>query len=127
MHFRNTLSHKPGALAGSVAFDQMHDTLKAIFDKHFNADSKSFIELLGLVNDYGINRIDETIQLLESKRIFVSLDNIKLILARNEDALNSRSGCANSMQLEIEAAARKHLSLYDSIIGTEGIEEVTTI
>ena len=127
MHFRNTLSHKPGALAGSVAFDQMHDTLKAIFDRHFNADSRSFIELLSLVNNYGINRIDETIKLLESKRIFVSLDNIKLILTRNEDALNRRSGCANSMQLEIEDAARKHLSLYDSIIGTEGIVEVTTI
>jgi len=127
MHFRNTLSRKPGALAGSVAFDQMHDTLKVIFDKHFKADSKSFIELLGLVNDYGIDRIGETIRMLESKRIFVSFDNIKLILTRNEDALNSRSGYANSMQLEIEDAARKHLSLYDSIIGTTGIAEVTTI
>ncbi len=127
MHFRNTLSRKPGALAGSVAFDQMQDTLKVIFDKHFKADSKSFIELLGLVNDYGIDRIGEIIRMLESKKIFVSLDNIKLILTRNEDALNSRSGCGTSMQLQIEDAARKHLSLYDSIVGTAGIAEVTTI
>jgi transposase/transposase-like protein len=127
MHFRNTLSRKPGALAGSVAFDQMQDALKVIFDKHFKADNKSFIELLGLVSDYGIGRISETIRMLESRKIYVSLDNIKLILTRNEDALNSRSGCVASMQLQIEDAARKHLSLYDSIIGTVGIEEVTAI
>jgi transposase-like protein len=127
LHYRNTLSHKPGALIGSVAFDQMHETLKIIFEKHFKADSRAFVELLGLVSRYGLDRLEKTINLLERQHIFITPDNIKLILTRNEGALNNRPGFVTPMQMQIEEAALAHLSMYDTVIGTTGIGEVVAV
>jgi len=127
MHYRGTLTRKPGALAGSLAFDQMREALKGIFDKHFKADSKSFIELLSLVNDYGLERVSATIAMLEKRCIFVSLDNVKLILTRDTDTPNNKPWNTDTMQAQIENAARQHLALYDMVIGTSGIREVEAI
>lgn len=127
LHYTNTLSKKPGALPQSVAFSQMHDALKGIFDKHFKTDSKAFIELLTLVSEYGIDRVCQTVARLEDRRIFISLDHIKLILIRNEDAFVNKSPNPLSMQSQIEKAAREHLAQYDTVIGTSGIREVEVI
>lgn len=127
VHYRKTLLQKPGALLGSAAFDQMHEALKEIFQNYFKTDSRSFIALLSLVNQYGIRPVQKSIQQLAAQKIAVSFDHIKLLLTRKQDVLQGAHTHKSPMQMEIEDTARKHLSQYDQIVGTSGIKEVRTL
>ena len=121
MHYVKTLSRKPGALRGSVAFEQMNSSLKEIYHNFFENESKSFIELLELVGTHDIASIENTIRILAQKSISVNTENIKMILNRNKDTTivsNSKS----DMQRQIEEHSKRHLSMYDEIIGTSGIQ-----
>ena len=51
----------------------------------------------------------------------MKLPCIKMILNRNDD-VPSLASAKSSLQEEIEKNAKKHLSLYDSIIGTSNVE-----
>ncbi len=121
LHYTKTLSRKPGALVGSLAFEQMHSSLKEIYHNFFLDKPKCFIELLEIIGNYDINSVQNTINILIQKSIDVNTENIKMILNRNDDA-PSLPSAKSSMQEEIEINAKKHLSLYDSIIGTSNVE-----
>ena len=120
-HYTKTLSRKPGALVGSLAFEQMHSSLKEIYHNFFLDKPKCFIELLEIIGNYDINSVQNTINILVQKSIEVNTENIKMILDRKED-VPSLPSAKSSMQEEIEKNAKKHLSLYDSIIGTSNVE-----
>jgi transposase len=45
-HYLTTLSRKPGAVAGSVAFQRMKQEYQTLFKRHFSDNPKDFIELL---------------------------------------------------------------------------------
>lgn len=121
MHYRKTLSRKPGALVGSLAFQQMDSFLKDVYKLYFSNQPRNFIELLELIGDYDITSVRNTIDILTQKSIEVNVDNIKMILNRNND-LESEQYDKSKLQKEIEDHSREHLSMYDSIIGTVGIE-----
>lgn len=121
LHYTKTLSRKPGALVGSLAFEQMHSSLKEIYHNFFLDKPKCFIELLEIIGNYDINSVQNTINILIQKSIDVNTENIKMILNRNNDA-PSLPSAKSSMQEEIEINSKKHLSLYDSIIGTSNVE-----
>lgn len=121
MHYTKTLSRKPGALQGSLAFEQMNSSLKEIYHRFFKSQPKSFIELLELIGVYDISSVKNTINILSQKCIPVNIENIKMILAR-DDSNQKSSFKQSSMQLEIEQNSKRHLSMYDKIIGTHGVE-----
>ena len=121
MHYRKTLSKKPGALIGSVAFQQMDNFLKDVYSSYFSKQPKNFIELLNLIGIYGITSVRNTIDILAQKHIQVNVDNIKMILNRANDTSNIEYE-NSTLQKEIEERSKEHLSLYDSIIGTVGVE-----
>lgn len=50
-HYLDTLHQKPGALPGSVALHQAHETLKSLFEKYYQTKPKVFIELLYLIRE----------------------------------------------------------------------------
>lgn len=54
-HYLTTLSMKPGALSGSVAFSQLGCQVKNIYQTYFINESKDFIELLQYCKDHGID------------------------------------------------------------------------
>lgn len=121
MHYTKTLSRKPGALKGSVAFEQMNTTLKDIYQKYFKEQPKAFIELLEVVQKYDIKSIKSTINILTQKSIEVNTENIKMILNRKKDEpINNKE--KSELQKEIEENSKRHLAMYDKIIGTTGIE-----
>lgn len=117
MHYTKTLSKKPGALKGSLAFEQMHSSLKEIYHNFFQDEPKAFIELLELIGEHDISSVKETINILTQKSIPVNTENIKMILNRNNDMV-SRTSSISNMQLEIEENSKRHLAMYDKIIGT---------
>lgn len=119
-HYLKTLQKKPGALKGSVAFSQMNSKLKELYIKYFEQEAKGFIELLELIGNTDIHSITETIDILTQKNIKVNIENIKMIVNRKNNITEKRS--ETNMQKEIEENAKRHLAMYDQIIGTKGIE-----
>ena len=121
LHYTKTLSRKPGALLGSLAFEQMHSSLKEIYHNFFQEKPKAFIELLEVIGNYDIASVQNTINILTQKSIEVNIENIKMILNRRDDIVKTTSSKSN-LQEEIEENSKRHLSLYDSIIGTSDLE-----
>ena len=121
MHYTKTLSRKPGALRGSVAFEQMNSSLKQIYHNYFKNEPKSFIELLEIIGNYDIDVVKNTINILAQKSIPVNTENIKMILNRNNENTNDNINKSN-MQKEIEENSKRHLYMYDKVIGTTGLE-----
>jgi hypothetical protein len=125
-HFRKTLTKKPGALCNSIAFEQMNNILKQIYQKHFKSMNKDFIQLLNLVGENNINEITKIVNILEKQKVTVTLDTIKMILNRNNEPINITSSISQ-MQKQIEEYSREHLKQYDAIVGTSGVKEVVTV
>ena len=121
MHYTKTLSRKPGALVGSLAFEQMNTYLKEVYHKHFKNEPKAFIELLELIGNNDITSIKKTINILTQKSITVNIENIKMIINRKNEPIKIEAHKSN-MQKEIEENSKRHLSMYDKIIGTVNIE-----
>lgn len=121
MHYKKTLSKKPGALVGSLAFKQMDVTLKEIYNSYFSDKPKQFIELLELIGDNNLLSVQNTINILTQKSIEVNIENIKMIVNRKNE-VEEVSGNKSDLQKEIEETSKRHLSLYDSIIGTKNVE-----
>ena len=121
LHYTKTLSRKPGALLGSLAFEQMNSSLKEIYHNFFKEQPKSFIALLGIIGDYDITSVQNTIDILTQKSVEVNVENIKMILNRNNDYSNVTVPKSN-LQEEIENNARRHLAMYDSVIGTSNVK-----
>ncbi len=52
-HYLTTLLRKPGALAGSVALQQVPHLIRRLFESHFTHCPKEFLELLQYAKDHG--------------------------------------------------------------------------
>lgn len=70
-HYLKTLSKKPGALNGSIAFKQAPERLRKIYQRHFSKDTKEFIELLQYLKTINLDYTDlfKTIDKLKKQNI----------------------------------------------------------
>ena len=59
-HYLATLLRKPGALAGSVALQQVPHLIRQLFDTHFSRAPKEFLELLQYAREHGCHFRDIT-------------------------------------------------------------------
>ena len=121
LHYTKTLSRKPGALKGSIAFKQMNTSLKEIYNKFFKDQPKSFIDLLELIGTHDINSVNNVINSLTQKLIPVNIENIKMILNREKNKVENTIKKSN-MQKEIEENSRRHLQMYDKLVGTTNLK-----
>lgn len=122
IHYRKTLSKKPGALAGSLAFVKMNCILKDIYHTYFSKQQREFIALLDVVAEHDISSIKNTIDILSQKSIEVNTQNIKMILDRHNDVNINPLTPKSDMQVQIEYTSKQHLAMYDAIVGTSGIQ-----
>jgi hypothetical protein len=87
-HYLQTLSRKPGALAGSVALRQLDTRLQAIYAAHYADHAKDFIALLRYMrtSDTTITEIETVIgQLVQTGVNHLSTDMIKVVCERTPD------------------------------------------
>ena len=85
-HYLKTLSRKPGAFSGSVAYQQMDDEIKNIFSRHFKEQVKDFIRLLIYMRDnhisiYEVQKVVEKMERINPRNI--TSDNIIALMERN--------------------------------------------
>jgi|OM-RGC.v1.001812560 transposase len=79
-HYLNTLRKKPGALAGSRAFQALNDTLKVVFGKYYTTKPREFVQLLELLNDYDEKTFCEKIEELFENGIIPTADIMRNLL-----------------------------------------------
>jgi transposase len=82
-HYLPTLMRKPGALKGSLAFDQSGDKIKDIFVEYFSDDARGFIELLQNFKDknWGIETLEKAItRLKQISPLDISKDKIMIMI-----------------------------------------------
>jgi len=119
-HYRNTLLKKPGALKNSLAFSQLNAKLQSIFNKYFLNNPREFIELLDIVSDYGIDKVENTIEKLNQKHIKINIDNVKIILNNTIDNNTTDYKIVNT---EIEKRSKEQLLKYDNLFKTQSIQQ----
>ncbi len=106
-HYFTTLQRKPHALINSCAFKQIDKSIAQIYNMYFKNKEKDFIELLQLIGDVGLDKVQRSISVIKKiTPTSVSLDKIKFVCQRNNEAdfyneyLNSKSDIVdNSMNL----------------------------
>jgi transposase len=106
-HYLQTLSRKPGALAGSVALRQLDTRLQALYAAHYVDHAKDFIALLRYMctSDTTIAEIETVIQQLVQTGVNqVSTDMIKVVCERTFAPPSPRT------TTEIEQAASAQLA-----------------
>lgn len=84
-HYTTTLFRKPNALICSSAFNQMNIKLNDIYQKYFISKDREFVQLLELVGDVGLKRVEKSISMISKiTPTSVTLDKIKFVCQRNE-------------------------------------------
>jgi len=80
MHYRQTLSRKPGALRSSLCLRQSCEDLRGIYERYFRKTPKEFILTLDLLEEYTVSQIETAINTLAGSGATVQYDSIKMIL-----------------------------------------------
>ena len=91
-HYLNTLKRKPGALKGALAYEQLSEDVKEIYEKYFTDSPKDFIELLQYCkeNEIAISKVQEAIlQVLLTTPTSVSKDKILTIMDKEKEKAQS--------------------------------------
>jgi transposase-like protein len=118
-HYRKTLLRKPGALKNSLVMNQLNIRIKVIFEKFFFDNPREFLNLLDVVSEHGIEKVEKTIKKLSNTNIAINLDNIKLIINKNVTTDNY----TNIYGIDsIEKLAQNQLNKYDELANTYDTE-----
>lgn len=113
-HYLKTLKKKPGAIHSSTAMQQMNPKLQTIYNKHYTENAKEFIELIEIISEKGLEKIEEIIKELEKiNPLGVNTEKIKLLSNRSKEEYSSDKKEENT---EIESNSRAMLSQYASIL-----------
>lgn len=113
-HYLKTLKKKPGAIHGSTAMHQMNPRLQSIYKKYYTENPKDFIELIEIISENGLVKVEETIKELEKiSPLGINTEKIKLLCNRKEEQILRKR---EEETLEIEDQSRAMLSQYGCIL-----------
>lgn len=111
-HYLRTLKRKPGALHQSTALLQSDTQIKNIYEKYYNKDAKTFLEVLDLIYEYGVPPVTEALYKLEKISPFdMSADKVALICAKREESLKQ----TNIKTDRLSEKSKSTLSQYDRL------------
>ncbi|MEA1970557.1 MAG: IS21 family transposase, partial [Thermodesulfobacteriota bacterium] len=111
-HYLVTLKLKPGALKRSTAFAQIKPGLKLIYQKYYQGEEKSFIELLQLIADHNLVSAEQAITVLEKiNPTGVNTEKIRMIIERKDN-----TGSKINPPSDIETQAKRTVNLYADML-----------
>ena len=117
MHFRKTLLKKPGAIRGSLAFEQLQPKLQKLYDEYFSNAPKDFIELLNMIETFSLEGIFDMIDKLKSSHSSINLSAIRLLLERKNHSSDYNIKTKDTKD-EIEEKSLENISKYDTMFNT---------
>lgn len=111
-HYLRTLKRKPGALHQSTALLQSDTLIKNIYEKYYSKDTKTFLEVLDLIYEYGVTPVTEALYKLENlSPLDMSADKVALICAKKEETLKQ----TNIKTDRLSEKSKSTLSQYDRL------------
>lgn len=122
-HYLRTLKRKPGALHQSTALLQSDTQIKNIYEKYYSKDTKTFLEVLDIIYEYGVPSVTEALYKLEKlSPLDMSADKVALICAKKEEELKQ----TNIKTDRLSEKSKSTLSQYDRLrkIQTESERKV---
>jgi transposase len=116
-HYLKTLKRKPGALASSMALHQADPKLQKIYNQYYIKREKDFIELLHLVSEKGIERIEEAIRTLETvSPLDITTEKVKTICNRQNNVERSDYQNNRLKETDITLKAGEMLKAFKGLI-----------
>lgn len=113
-HYLKTLKKKPGALASSMALQQADPKLHKIYNQYYIKKEKEFIDLLVLVSEQGLEKIEEAIKILETiNPTDITTDKIKTICYRK---VTQVARVNKDLETEIDHKAAEMLKAFQNLI-----------
>ncbi|SFI41371.1 Homeodomain-like domain-containing protein [Tindallia magadiensis] len=113
-HYLNTIKKKPGSLHSSTAMQQMNPTLQSIYHTHYTENPKDFIDLLELIGEKGLEKIQSVIQELEKLNpTSVNTEKIKMLCQRKDPEGKSLN---QERTTEIEEKSKIILNHYGHLL-----------
>jgi len=121
-HYVKTLKKKPGALHSSTAMQQMNPTLQTIYNKYYTQNPRDFIELLELIGEKGLVKIQMIIQELEDlSPTGVSTEKIKMLSNRDKHEPSTSTNNKERNTEEIEKQSKLILKLYGNLLNKSSV------
>ncbi len=119
-HYLDTLRKKPGAFAGSAAWQQAPKRIKEIYETYYTKQDKEFIQLLQYIrDDVPFAEVEQAIRELEKIHpAQVTTDKIKVLCARNRDAMPVVQPNLSKTGKEIVERSAQQLRMYDDMFDT---------
>lgn len=108
-HYLQTLKRKPGALAGSLALQQVNERIRKLYNSYFSSKPKAFIELLLYCQKYdiGIDQLEQQIaHLLSLSPHDVSVEKL-LALLGNKPLSTQIASPQGAIEIQSQAQLRE--------------------
>jgi len=123
-HYLDTLKKKPGAFAGSAAWQQAPQKIKTIYELYYTKRDKEFVQLLQYIRDEAhFAEVEQAI--VELERIHpdhVTTDKIKVVCAKNREMAPVVQATLSETGQEIAERSIEHLRMYDDLFETHTVE-----
>lgn len=122
-HYLDTLSKKPGALAGSTALKQMPQKMKDLYNVHFKDKGRDFIMLLKYASEHDYSYEDilqaaVSVRRRGAKRLSLDLLRVALEGSRATSDISEEARQADEF-LEIEIGSEDILNQLSSLMGPQ--------
>jgi transposase len=118
-HYLNTLKKKPGAIHNSTAMRQMNSKLQNIYNKYYTQNPRDFIDLIELISEEGLEKIEEIIKELERiNPLNIDTEKIKLLCHRKDESIGEKT----YENTEIEKHSKLILNHYGGLLKGSPVE-----
>lgn len=119
-HYLKTIKKKPGSLHSSTAMQQMNPKLHTIYNKYYTENPKDFIELLELIGENGLEKIENIIKELEKLNPNgINTEKIKMLSNRHQE---DKEWTKNKERTtEIEEQSKLILNLYGNLLNNSTV------
>lgn len=121
-HYLKTLYKKPGALTHSTALQQADTKVKNIFEHYYSKDAKTFLDVLEIIYEKGIDAVDDALKDLERiSPLDMGAEKVRAICDHNKEVENTIS---HKYTDPISEKSRSMLSIYNSLAAMQAKMEV---
>jgi len=118
-HYIKTIKKKPGSLHSSTAMHQMNPMLQTTYNKYYTENPKDFIELLELIGENGLEKIQKIINELENLNPNgINTEKVKMLCNRHQDQEWTKN---KERTTEIEEQSKVILNLYGDLLNNSSV------
>lgn len=118
-HYLNTLKKKPGAIHNSTAMRQMNSKLHNIYNKYYTQNPRDFIDLIELISEEGLGKVENIIKELEKiNPLNIDTNKVKLLCYRRDEIIEEN----RYENTEIEKGSRLILDHYGKLLKDSSVE-----